>query len=337
MKSSRIKVLTKTSSAAERDGPQSPSTSKLGIHKDDQVNSIKSDVNDPAPVKNHLPPQPLVIFEEKAQPFKLIEEREWNIISSEPDSETPFFRDGHSAMSIVSVMGSKGSGKSSLLNKIAGRDVFETYNSVKSKRGKLQTRHITRGIDVYSTHHRILLDSQPMLASSVFEDFLTGYSSSQFPKSQQLSDPMTSCQMISIQLATFLIAVSDYVIFVCDWLVDIHMLKLISTAIMMIGEDNLRAKLIVFGPKDKGMNAKSFSKLTNPLMMPSGFENFFDDEQKLIDHIAPYSDEKCELYCKDKSTFTGRNWLASCQRIWNSTIRNSSMFIDYATMVSGGH
>jgi len=270
--------------------------------------------------------------ESEARSFKLIDSSEWNIASSEPSSEATFFADGHSAMSIVSVIGAKGIGKSTLMNKIAGREVFETYQTSKQSNNPIKLRHVTRGIDIHSTHHRILLDCQPLLAVSVLEDFVSGQSSSQFSKSNPASDPTTSSHIISLQLVTFLIATSDYVIIMSKWLIDVHLLKLISSAIMMIGEDNLRAKFIIYSA-DKTVHDKNLKHLIEDCLGMGRIEGYVDNIDKLLDLITPYSSEKCDRYHKDPTTFSGKNWLSSCQRLWNTTIRNSSMFSDYALQI----
>lgn len=265
----------------------------------------------------------------EATTFKLIDEKEWNIVTSEPSTETTFFTDGHSAMSILSVIGPKGVGKSTLLNKLARKEAFKTYVSSPRSSSAIHMQHVTRGIDIHSTHHRMLLDCQPLLASSVLDDFLSGRSNSQFPKNSQISDPLISCQMISLQLATFLIATSDYVIIMTNWLIDVHLLRLISSAIMMIGEDNLRARFIMFS-EDPRIHGSKFKSLVDNFLGKGRIEKFLSNEEELYSHIAPYSSEKCELYHREPATFTGKNWLSSCQRLWNSTIKNSSMFTDYA-------
>lgn len=269
--------------------------------------------------------------EAQARRFKLIDERAWDIISTEPASESVFFSEGHSALSIVSVIGPMGSGKSTLLNALAGRNVFETHNS-RLKGEPEFLRHRTKGVDIYSTYHRILLDCQPFLAASVLEDFLTNRSSSQFKRNSLISDPATSCHMISLQLATFLIATSDYVIITLRYLADAHFIKLLTSAIMLIGEDNLRAKFIVFS-KDENIQNESFKELLKKFLGPDRVVEMLSDEWQLYASITPYSSEKLELYHKEPSTFTGKNWLASCQKLWNSTIKGSSMFSDYAHQV----
>ena len=299
-----------------------------------QIDSANQSISAVSPLSTHLSTSkphptsglslPTLKHSADARPFKLIDSKEWNVASCEPPSEATFFSEGNSAMSIISVLGPRGVGKSSLLNRIARRQVFETYN-----RTKYHARHTTRGIDVYSTYQRILLDCQPLNATSVLEDFLTGESNSQFSKSTLSIDSLTCCHMISIQLATFLITVSDHIIIMLNWLVDIHFLKTISTAIMLIGEDNIRARFVIYS-QDCNTKTERFKKLIGHCLGSGRIEKFLDNEQELIAHVIPYSSEKCEQCRKDPPTYTGKNWLNSCQKLWNTTIKNSSMFSDYA-------
>lgn len=324
--SSQIKVLTK------------PTKEKVDLT---QVGTSNKDSDQTHVVEVHRNSQYKLSnlkHEGEAKTFKLIDEKDWNIITSEPQSETTFFSDGHSAMSIVSVLGPKGVGKSSLLNKIAGKEAFKTHANASLDQGssKLNTKHITSGIDIHSTHHRMLLDCQPLLAASVLEDFLSGHSSSQSSKNGQVFDSLTSCHMISLQLTTFLIATSDYVIIMSHWLIDVHLLRLIASAIMLIGEDDIRAKLILYS-SDMKIHDKKFKNMIDKCLGRNRIDRYFDKEIELLDYIAPYSSEKCDLYEKDPTTFTGKNWLTSCQRLWNTTIRNSSMFSDYASQLLNAH
>lgn len=291
-----------------------------------QTSSAHTDISDGNPESSQITSQfdSKLKHESEAQTFKLIDDKEWNIALREPSSETTFFADGHSAMSIISVMGSRGVGKSTLLNKIAQKDAFKTHH------GHSAT-HITRGVDIHSTHHRILLDCQPLLSTSVLEDFLSGHSSSQFAKHTQISDPLTSCHMISLQLATFLIAVSDFVLIKTNWLVDVHLLKLISTAIMMIG-DELRAEFIIYSENEKVVSDK-LKLIINSCLGDNATYKFITNESELLDYTGPYSSGKCDTYVKAPLTFTGKTWLSNCQRLWNTKIKNSSMFSDYAMQI----
>lgn len=265
------------------------------------------------------------------KPFKLINSDDWVMIGQNPSSESTFFKDGHAAMSVISVLGTMGSGKSTLLNQIAGKQIFQTH----SGRGiDFITKHVTRGIDIYTTHRRILLDCQPLLSSSVLEEFLCGKTKSQFGLNKVISELSISCHMISLQLATFLIAVSDYVIILLEWLVNIDLLKLLSSAIMMIGEGDIRARLVIYCPNHRSVLDDEFKILINNLLGEGVVEKYFDDEQKLIDYVTPYTDIKTDLHSQDPTKFTGHNWITSCNRIWNNNIRSSNMFADYANLMN---
>lgn len=280
----------------------------------------------PDRVRDHLIPEVFrdLKHEDEARAFKLIDDINWDIATSEPTSESSFFENGHSAMSIISVIGPQAVGKSDLLNKIVKKKVFKTRDKT-----TVSAKHLTRGVDVYSNHHRIILDCQPLLSSSILDDFLSGASLSQFPKDSQISEALTSTYMISLQLVTFLMATSDYVILMSNWMVDLNLLKLLNTAIMLIGEGNLRAKLIFYSRNDK-IHDERFKQIVESMLGRDKVDRFFLHVDELIEYINPYSSHKCDLYQKDPATFSGRNWLSSCQRLWNNTIRNSSMFSDYA-------
>lgn len=280
--------------------------------------------------------------------IKLIDEKDWNIITSVPN-EFVYFHQGHPALNIISVIGGHGSGKSSLLNKIANKTVFNTFNDLiaslgsHSSRGtsrnfRLQnrhqpniTKHTTRGIDLYPAHERILLDCQPLLSSSILEEHLSTKYPSPLSPTSLVKDPITLSYISSLQLTTFLFAISDYVILVNKWLIDVNILKLISTSLMIIGEGNLRSKLIIYA-EDERLQTKL--KPTLDLIFGRNvIDNIFCDHEDLIDYVKKYSEEKCKKFRSDPRPFTGKNWLESCQRVWVSSIKNSSMFADYAHLM----
>lgn len=266
--------------------------------------------------------------------FNLIDDREWNIIKSGPTRESAFLTDGHAAMSIISVIGPMGVGKSTLMNVIAGKDVFKTHKSASTTKTTCSSsRHVTQGIDVYATHHRILLDCQPLLATSVLENFYTGHSHCLTNENSRAMDPIVSADMISLQLATFLIATSDYVIIMSNWLINIHLLKLLSTSIMLIGEDNIRAKFILYSENDRIFDSR-LKTLVDSCLGKNRVEKYFNNPHDLIRHTNPYSSEKCDLFMKDPTVFTGKNWLASCDRLWTTNIMNSAMFSCLAHFLS---
>lgn len=61
-----------------------------------------------------------------------------------------------SKFSVITAVGMQNVGKSSLLNRIAGKDIFKTH-----KNGQNDLKHLTKGIDLHVTKERLLLlDSQ---------------------------------------------------------------------------------------------------------------------------------------------------------------------------------
>jgi len=87
----------------------------------------------------------------------------------------------------------------------------------------LETTHnCTVGIDAYITKNRIiLLDCQPILSSSI------AYSSSHKRMGQSI-DPsglLVDNEMISLQLAAFLLSVCHVVLLVQDWFFDPNIFK----------------------------------------------------------------------------------------------------------------
>ena len=76
-----------------------------------------------------------------------------------------------------------------------------------------------------------------------------------------ISEPETWVYISSLQILTFLIAVCDYVIIVNDWILDFDLIKLLSTAIMIVGNDSPKADIIFqfseFDKNDEKIKLKS--------------------------------------------------------------------------------
>lgn len=339
MITSQIRVLTKSKSV----GAEQSATSSSSLPSSSQVQPSTSTKNAPGQPLIPPPDDPLSAFqlkhESEARTFKLIDEKNWNIIGSEPSSETQFFCDGNPQMSVISCIGPIGVGKSSLLNRVALKYAFETHEGVAisskvSPASKARTiRNLTRGLDVHVTHHRILLDCQPMLCPSVAADFMSGHSGSQFKREFfHLNDPQTCSHMISLQLAAFLIATCDYVVVMSKWLVDSNLLQLIGSALMLLGEGNYKAKLIMFC-EDDAVSGRKFRDLTNICLGMNQVDRFFSNERELINYISSYSSEKCNQLDKEPTGLSGRKWLANSRKLWCQTIKDSSLFTDYAQQV----
>ncbi len=70
--------------------------------------------------------------------------------------------------SVISAVGLEGVGKSSVLNKIAGKEVFKVHNNNRNNNSD-PLKHMTRGIDLHITKERLLLlDSQVIQIIDLF-------------------------------------------------------------------------------------------------------------------------------------------------------------------------
>lgn len=272
--------------------------------------------------------------ESEARTFKLINAKNWTIVDSEPVSESHFFSDGNPAMSVIATVGPFGVGKSDLLNKLAHKRAFRTHHPRQPSRGddagpsRMHTSHTTRGVDIHVTHHRILLDCQPLLSASVEEDFLSGRSHSPFRDSFGSLEPDISSCTISLQLVAFLLATCDYLVIMIKALDDSSLLQLIGLALRMRGETSDRAKLVIFN-EDKAVCGREFGELANKHLGANTVDRLFHDQRELLIYISSYTNDKCEKLARDSSRLIGREWLAYASDLWYETI-NASVFADNA-------
>ena len=89
--------------------------------------------------------------------MKIIDPNSWSFLES-PFTDVLFSENsslGPGGFTVISAIGTQSVGKSSLLNKIAGTDVFKTHESVDNPESFL--KHLTRGIDLHITKERLLL------------------------------------------------------------------------------------------------------------------------------------------------------------------------------------
>ncbi|XP_053210960.1 nonsense-mediated mRNA decay factor SMG9-like [Panonychus citri] len=242
---------------------------------------------------------------------------------------------GSGGFTVVSAVGMQSVGKSSLLNKIARGNIFKNHQDPGNVDSLL--KHITRGVDLHVTKERLLLlDCQPLMSASILDEYIKNGSgvSNSIPDS---SEPETNVFITSLQLLCFLLAVSDYVIVVNDWSMDIHLIKLIATAMMMVGNDTNQAELIFQVPKLKDESEKK--SLLSSLQTFLGGECFtvkeiIDENEttttliKLLSRRTINDDERgannhnCE-----------KSWLVNAQRYWDNSIRKSTIFSDYARLM----
>ncbi|CAG2103582.1 unnamed protein product [Medioppia subpectinata] len=234
-----------------------------------------------------------------------------------------------SGFSVISTVGMDGVGKSSVLNLIAGRDVFRVHSNKYSER---PLKHKTKGVKLHITKERLLLlDSQPLLSASVLDEYLQKCP----PLSStgvDISEPENYSFMISLQLLSFLFATTDYLIIVMDWVLDIHLIKLMATAIMMVGETTQKADIIIFfRNSETKMVDKKTTNVINSLLGRSVYVTVISgDEKELLNAVmkAPAKRNPSENG-RNSSHASEKSWLLSSQRYWETSIRKSSLYSDY--------
>lgn len=150
-------------------------------------------------------------------------------------------------------------------------------------------------------------------------------------------EPEIYVYITSLQLLSFLIAVCDYVIIVNDWLLDVNMLKLLATAMMMVGTEAHHAEIIFYFPQLKEEDRKKISQTIRTLFGGDFSYNVIKDIidetitapklLKLLSRREISSDDRSAFYLSEK------NWLVSSQRFWENSVRKSSLFSDYARLM----
>ena len=126
-------------------------------------------------------------------------------------------------------------------------------------------------------------------------------------------------------------------IVVNDWSIDIHLIKLIATAMMMVGNDANQADLIFQVPK--------FKDETDKKNLLSSLQTFLDGECFNVKEIIDEKESTPNLI-KLLSRRTNNNdergannhnceksWLVNAQRYWENSIRKSTIFSDYARLM----
>ncbi|KAL4167568.1 hypothetical protein KRP22_013052 [Phytophthora ramorum] len=125
-------------------------------------------------------------------------------------------------LTVVGVLGFEGVGKSTLLSLLAQKGIGqeEEIFSTRSLESLVLDRHETTGVDLAvsmaggSGHPMILLDSQPLLSSSMLAGLLERNESQRFGA----LTPEQQVETASYQLAVFLFAICHYVVVVHDGL-----------------------------------------------------------------------------------------------------------------------
>lgn len=126
-----------------------------------------------------------------------------------------------------------------------------------------------------------------------------------------------------------MINVCDYVIIVVDWLIDIHLVKLVATAVMMVGDSSQKAELIWYCTnKDAGYNSRCIQSLLGRGLCVNVI---IGDEKALINAVMRSRSKRIAHDGFHTSLHSSeRSWLMSSQRIWENSIRKSTLYTDYA-------
>ncbi|XP_074658500.1 nonsense-mediated mRNA decay factor SMG9-like [Tubulanus polymorphus] len=133
---------------------------------------------------------------------------------------------------VIGVIGPQSVGKSTVMASLAGWRNGSTPPVFKPATGAVlgSSGHQTSGIDMYVTSERvILLDTQPVLSSSVLFDLID--------REKKIPPEFTSAEnyheIRSLQTIAFMYTVCNVVIVTIDWFADLFLLKFLQTAEML--------------------------------------------------------------------------------------------------------
>ena len=169
---------------------------------------------------------------------------------------------------------------------------------------------------------------KPLLSASVLDEYLQKTPPLSSSTVVDISEPENYSIIISLQLLSFLLATCDYIIFVCDWILDIHLIKLLATAVMMAGDTARKADIICYFPNTK---SKINSNIIDALLGRSLFVSvIYGDEKELLNVVMKAPTKRIvDENGRNSSHSSEKSWLSSSQRYWETSIRKSSLYSDY--------
>lgn len=173
---------------------------------------------------------------------------------------------------------------------------------------------------------------QPVLSASLLDEFLCEGHTYAPPGA---NDAETFVQITSLQQAAFLLNTCDHLLVVNDWLLDLHLLKLLCTARMLLGESASQAELIFLfpaqaRPTDDHLAQQLQSVLGDCTVV---YECGPDRPEQLLHELFRICAKRKALSAEQPSARSSTSevqWLANAQRFWESCVRKSSIFVDYA-------
>ena len=225
---------------------------------------------------------------------------------------------------VVSVVGTQSCGKSQAMNAVAGCSAFRCHDAD----AHMLLQHVTKGIDLFVTPERLfVLDSQPLLSSSILDDFINSSIPVQsiFPADLSEADLL---YVTSLHVVSFLLSVSDCLIVANDWLLDPHLVKLIATAIAMIGTTPHQLNIIWFHARELSKpEAKELEQSLNSLFGRGSVSLIHGDEDELVRRVMRLNTGRENM--PQPAAITEKSWLLSAQRFWDNMVKKPAMYSDF--------
>jgi hypothetical protein len=279
-----------------------------------------------SPVRPKNKPPDAPVRKDPDSCIKLIDPQTWSL--NESLASDFMIADGplSACFKVVSVIGTQSCGKSKLMNAIAG---CKSAFSVHSDEVHL-LQHVTKGIDLWITPERMfLLDSQPLLSAAILDDFINSSIPIQsiFPADLSEADLL---YITSLHVVSFLLSVSDCLIVANDWLLDPHLVKLIATAIAMIGTTPHQLNLIWYHGRELGKSeAKEIEHALSSLFGRGSVCLIHGDEDELVRKVMRQNTGRENMLT---NSITEKSWLLSAQRFWDNMVKKPSMYSEFIRM-----
>lgn len=153
--------------------------------------------------------------------------------------------------------------------------------------------------------------------------------------SSDITEPESYLYIISMQMVSFLLFTCDYIVVVSEWALDVHLVKLIASSMMMVGSSN--PATIIWYLKDEHVSASEAKDLTDSLEAMLGRGKVIvlvANESELLSTVMKKSamgkHEQVDAATGRSVNGTEKSWLVAAQRYWETSIKKSTLFSDYA-------
>jgi hypothetical protein len=111
-------------------------------------------------------------------------------------------------------------------------------------------------------------------------------------------------------------------------MLDIHLIKLMATAVMMVGDSVPKADIIFYFPNSKTkINANTIDSLLGRGLYVTVI---CGNEKELLNAVMKAPSKRIVGESGRNSSHTSeKSWLLSSQRFWENSIRKSTLYSDY--------